>query len=1082
MLRLYTSHRLEALVEQLAEVARTPLRSPLRPEMVVVQSQGMARWLKLELAARHGICANYQFPFPKAFCADVLAANPGERVLLDREVMLWDIMRLLPEMLKRPEFKALKHYLADRTDTRKRFQLASQIANLFDQYLVFRPELVLAWDQGRLSGTDSAPNPDELWQAALWRRLQQERPVAHLAALLGKFKEQVARAEFEARAVPERVCIFGISALPPSYLHVFCELGARVDLHLFLLQPSREYWGLIVNARESERMRKAARQDAAGALHLEAGNRLLASLGTLGRDFLNLVLDAADWDEQTLFSDPPEENLLQNIQADIFHLRDRGRDDCPRLAISETDASLRVHACHSPLREVEVLYDHLLDWFEHDRTLRPRDVLVMTPDIETYAPFIQAVFDWPGEKNPGIPFSVADRGLRSSSQVAQAFLGLLSLPMTRLETSRVLRILEAGPVRARFGLSEPDLDIVRDWVCRTNIRWGQDARQRESLGLPGLPENTWQQGMDRLFAGYAMAGKGEQMFGEVLPFDGVEGGRAEVLGHLAEYLKRLFDLVAQLKERRTIGQWEEVLLAALETFFQPEDASLPDVLFIRSTLRQLAKQAAEAGHVEPVDLAVMLESLNQKLGEDQFGSGFITGGVTFCALKPMRSIPFKVICLIGMNDGDFPRADRRLSFDLMAQKPRPGDRSLRDDDRYLFLETLLSARRRLHISYVGQSIRDNSEVPPSVLVSELLDYVAQAYEVPGRDILKDHVLVRHRLQAFSPAYFTGQDKRLFSYSMENRQAGQRGQAARVVPPSFLDTPLSEPGVEWREVEVSALAGFFCNPAKWLLTRRLGMRLEGKEEALEEVEPFEVGSLENYSIRQELVERALKGEATREALRLMKAAGRLPLGEAGALNFNGLQAAAEEFLERLRPHLGEGYRAPVPVDCRLGEFHLTGEIRRVTASGLLHYRCAGLKAKDRLRLWVEHLVLNAAATGGAGSGAVLVGSDDTLTASPPANAPEVLLELLRLYWRGLRQPLKFFPQTALAYAEAASKRDPLAVARRSWEGNDFSTAPPESDDPYFDLCFHNVDPLDEEFEETALVVFGPLLGGLKEAKS
>jgi exodeoxyribonuclease V gamma subunit len=288
------------------------------------------------------------------------------------------------------------------------------------------------------------------------------------------------------------------------------------------------------------------------------------------------------------------------------------------------------------------------------------------------------------------------------------------------------------------------------------------------------------------------------------------------------------------------------------------------------------------------------------------------------------------------------------------------------------------------------------------------------------------------------------------------------------------------------VEVSALAEFFCNPAKCLVRRRLGLRLEDKEEALEEVEPFEVDSLERYNIQQELVERALKGAAPKEALRLKRAAGRLPLGEAGALSFRGLQAGAEDFLERLRPRLGGGYAAPVPIDYRLGEFHLTGEIRRVTTRGLLHYRCASLKAKDLLRLWVEHLALNVAAAGGPGLSAVLVGGDKTLAASPPANAPELLSGLLELYWKGLTRPLRFFPQTARAYAEAVlaweagrSKQDPAGIARRKWAGDSFDRAPGECEDAYFDLCFHNVDPLDEEFQQTAQAVFGPLLSGLEE---
>jgi exodeoxyribonuclease V gamma subunit len=554
-------------------------------------------------------------------------------------------------------------------------------------------------------------------------------------------------------------------------------------------------------------------------------------------------------------------------------------------------------------------------------------------------------------------------------------------------------------------------------------------------------------------------------------------------------LKRLFDLVASLRERRTIGEWEAILLAALDSFFQPHESQVPETLLIRSTLRALAGKAATAGYVEPVDLAVILEALNQLLEEDRFGSGFITGGVTFCALKPMRSIPFKVIALIGMNDSAFPRTDRHLSFDLMAQKPRLGDRSLRADDRYLFLETLLSARERLHISYVGQSIRDNSEAPPSVLVSELLDYVAQAYELPGHDVVKDHVLVRHRLQAFSPAYFTAHDGRLFSYSAENCRASHCGRTARAVPASFLDVPLSEPDAEWRTVDAGALAEFFCNPARWLVTHRLGLRFEDQDEALEEVEPFAVAPLDGYAIRQDLVDMALKGTSLKDALQLKKASGRLPLGEAGAAHFRGLQADVQGFLEQLRPHFGAGYVDPIPVDYRLGEFRVVGEIRRLTAKGSLHFRCASIKAKDLVRLWVQHLVLNAAFPGGPYSNAMLVGSDKVFEAPPLAQAQEFLAGLLDLYWKGLTRPLKFFPQTAWAYTEAMlkqeagrSRQEPMVVARAKWEGHSFTGAPGECGDPYFDLCFRNVDPLDEEFQQTARAVFEPLLTALTEVEA
>jgi exodeoxyribonuclease V gamma subunit len=1089
---LYMSHRLETLADELAEVLARPMNSPLQPEVIIVQSQGMARWLKLELARRHGVCANYIFPFPKLFCTQTLAAGSTDSdsdLPFDRDTVLWSIMRLLPDMLTQPEFNSLRNYLFDQMDVRKRFQLSAQIANLFDQYLVFRPELILAWDQGKLIFADSEKKQHEIWQAALWRRLRQDTPSQHLAGLWDNFIARAAQPGFKpVGGLPERISIFGISSLPPIYLHFIYALGNHVGVHMFLLQPSKEYWGSIVSVRESERILKALKKgDAAGDdLHLDTGNRLLASMGQLGRDFLNLVLEVGDWEDHSLFPDSDEDTLLHHVQADIFHLRDRGRNDSDKVSITSTDGSLRLHSCHSPLREVEVLYDHLLDWFEKDPHLAPREILVMTPDIDTYAPFIQAVFDSPEEERKRIPFSLADRGARSTSQTVDAYLNLLNLPSTRLEVASLIHILEVKAVRDKFSLAESDLDPIRFWVRNTNIRWGKDAEYREGLGLPRFAENSWQQGMDRLFLGYAMAGGGEKMFNDILPFDDVEGSSAEVLGHFAEYLTRVFDMVSILEQPRRVDEWEAVLTKILDDFFQPDETQAMDALLLRSTLRELTRQAVSAGSEDVVNWGVVLEALNQSLREDRFGSGFISGGMTFCALKPMRSIPFKVICLIGMNDGAFPRSDRHLSFDLIAQKPRLGDRSLRADDRYLFLETLLSARQRLHISYIGQSIRDNSKAPPSVLVSELLDYIAQAFDLSGNDILKDLVVVQHRLQAFSPTYFKSEDPRLFSYSAENCHASHCGQQPRVTPSPFIDKPLAEPEADWRTVDITTLAQFFCHPAKWLLTRRLGLRFDEGDEALEEVEPFIVGSLDGYAMRQELVEMNLKGVGFKDALTLMKASGRLPLGEAGAIYFRQLQTEVQAFLDLLRPHLGEGYNEPIQVNHSIGKFRVYGEIRHLTPTGLLHFRCANIKAKDRLRLWIQQVLLNVAFPDGKHASAVLVGRDEVLKFPLIAGAPAILTDLLELYWQGLTQPLKFFPQTSLAYAESSrnqtseKSRDSISAALTTWEGNSFTKVPGEGADAYFDLCFRSTNPLDQEFEQIARKVFDPQLEALKGA--
>ena len=844
-LHLFLSNRVELLADRLAEVTRIPLSSPLQSEIIVVQSQGMARWLALALAARRGLCANVRFPFPKAFSFEIFKSLPeatGEPTAVEPDTLVWRVLKLLPTLTRTPGFAEVDHYLGDGQDGRKQFQLADRIAWLFDQYLVYRPDWILAWEAGR----------ETHWQAILWRHLASSLKQSHPARLREQFAAHLSTSEWKAAGLPERISIFGISALPPVYLELFAALAQKIDVHLFSLQPSRQYWGDIVSRREAGRILRRQKIPAASAddLHLENGNRLLASMGRMGREFLNLLLEVGDWNETDQFVDPGQENLLSAIQSDVLNLRERARDGELKTVLPPGDDSVQVHSCHSSFREMEVLQDHILHWLESDPELDPRDILVMMPDVESHAPVVEAVFDSPEDEARRIPFSIADRRGHAQSHLVETFLALLKLPGSRLGAATVLSILECPMVRGRFGLAADDLEMIRVWIEEAGIRWGIDAAHRATFDLPGFPENTWRQGLDRLLLGYAMKGDGEQLFENCLPHEDIEGTGAGILGHFLEFAEKLFKLVADLPVERSIDEWVSRLNRVLDDFFLVDEATETEAIAWRGSLFQLGATARLAEYSGKIGLDLVLEALAGPLREERFGAGFLTGGVTFCALKPMRSIPFKIICLLGMNDGAFPRSVGQSGFDLMAGHPRPGDRSSRDDDRYLFLETILSARQKVYLSYAGQSIRDNRAAPPSVLISELLDYIVHEFRFQNDVSIRDQVVRQHRLQAFSEIYFNGQESALFSYSAENSRASQSARQPRR-PPVFFSESLSAPPDTWRAVPLNQLAEFFCHPAKFISTRRLGLILPDGESALLETEPFSIEGLDGYQIRQQL---------------------------------------------------------------------------------------------------------------------------------------------------------------------------------------------------------------------------------------
>jgi len=461
----------------------------------------------------------------------------------------------------------------------------------------------------------------------------------------------------------------------------------------------------------------------------------------------------------------------------------------------------------------------------------------------------------------------------------------------------------------------------------------------------------------------------------------------------------------------------------------------------------------------------------------------MTGGVTFCAMLPMRSIPFKVICLIGMNDTAYPRPEKRLGFDLMAKHPRPGDRSRRKDDRYLFLEAILSAREKFYISYVGQSIQDNSTIPPSVLVSELLDYIETDFEISNKNV-SDQLITQHRLPAFSPEYFKGHEK-LFSYSNQHFQAARKLLEPRQSPTAFISQGLAIPDEQWKAIDVAQLCRCFANPAKFLVTQRLGIFLEEEFSVLDESEPFELEKLDQFLLEQDLMEKQLAGKDLKEFLKVSKAGGALPQGTVGAIHFEKLSRKVERFGDQIRPYLQTAPLAPLAVDFQLDGFKLSGKIDGIYPERLLRYRYAKIRGRDRLHVWIYHLLLNCLQPNDYPRASLLIGlnaasKDDQWEAWQFAsieNSQQLLSRLLEIYWQGLVKPIHFFPESSWEYAariieKNKSDEEATKSARHQWRGSDYGRG--EFEDLYYQLCFSKTDPIDDEFKQLAIEIYKPII--------
>jgi exodeoxyribonuclease V gamma subunit len=1009
-LLIHRSNRLELLAEELASVVGTPLSDPFARECIVVQGPGMERWLAAFLSSRLGVWANPHFPFPRAllelFLEHALGPLPEDAPRFDGPHLVWLIAERLPSLLHDPAFAGVRAYL-NGDDGERLLDLSQKLADCFDQYAIYRPELVLSWEQGA----------EAHFQAKLYRALG--RAVTPLARRILEFQRALAGGFELGPELPERVTLFGISTLPPAFLSMLARIAEQRDVHVFLLAPSAEYWGDLDRSQ-------ASRRDLHG---------FLASLGKISREFAELTVD---YDSADRFEAPHADSMLRALQADMVELRaraKRGEGERP-LPIAERDDSLRIHVCHSIVRELEVLRDQLRMRLERDKTLEPRDVIVFTPDIERYAPAIEAVFAQGDARDARhIPFRIADRRALRASEIAEAFFALLTLLESRFALSDVLDFLHRACVRERFGIAETELDRVQTWLVGAGARWAIDADHRARFEQPRFVENSLRFALDRLLVGYAAADGEQRELFDVLPCSEVEGQSASLLGKLARFLETLFDAAERVRVPRPPAELAQVLSELIARVLSDDDELGIEHHALRGALAELGQEAARAGFTRPVSLASVRRLLEQRIDRGRANVGFLAGGVTFCEPVPMRAIPFRVVCLLGMDDESFPRNVARSSFDLIAEHPKPGDRSLRDDDRQLFLEALLSARDALHISYVGMSAQDGSERPASVLVDQLLRLCDQHFVFADDDntlsfafegAVSSQIRHYHGLHRFDPKYFQrGDHAPFFSYDQAAEQAARAQlSGTRAVAP-FAPSPLPCAG-ERVELALDALTRFFRHPQELFLRDRLGIFFPREIGAIQDREPLALDALDRYKLADDVLRRHDTHEVEQRA-RLLRKQGKLAPGSVGSAQLSAIEQQVRELVDAC-PR--EGAQPERRIALEFERARLTAILRDLEQDARVVRTVGKLNPKRLLSAWIEHLALCAVEP----TPTRLVGRDDKKGARVVSFAPleaeaahARLAELVDLYLLGQRMPLPFFPEASSAFALAVDEDQAQAFA-------------------------------------------------------
>jgi len=1058
-LTILSSNRIETLQSRLTQrIAAEPLDNPFAPEIIVVPTYAMSRWLNLRIAQQQGIAANMYYPQVSEWVWGMAAANLdnlSHRDPYSRGELAWQIFVALPGMLGQSAFLSLRRYLDDDLTGIKRWQLAQRIAASFDRYQTYRPELIRGWSDGT----------DNQWQAKLWRKITAARKEAHRVDIMASIIEHLADENTEIR-LPQRTSLFAMSSLAPAVIELVHALARRCEIFLYQHSPTNQYWADLVTEKTKVKQRL---QNPADAEYLDTGNSLLASWGRQGQAMQDLLLDLGPVtgceSEHNLL--PGTASTLQCLQTSLFNLE-------PPPAEAAVDDSVSVQICHSPMRECQVLYNHLLKLLDRHPDLSTEDILVMVPEISRYAPYIEAVFQHDASnRRPNLAWNISDISIRDGHPLVKTFLLLLKLPGSRFTRSEVLAFLECAEIRKRFGIDELMLKHIYRLVESGQVRWGIDADQRRALGLPAVHENTWQQAWDRFFAGYAMTDDG--LWSGISPITEVDTEAGIAISQFRHLFERLTSWHENLAKTASGKVWQRRLHQLVDEFFTPW-VSTDDLLL---PLRNAISELGQSGSTE-LSPALVGYWMEKQLEVNQQPGRLYSGGITFCGMQPMRNIPFQVICVLGMQDNAFPRRDYPSEFDLMHRAWRPGDPLTGDEDRYLMLETLLCARRYLYFSYCGRSLKDNSECQPSVLLRELLDYIDTCFKTDDNGRSASEQITRvHPMQAFSPRNFEpdacGYDQYWYDTSRylgssENLDQSQAWQQQAIT--STLDSAPT--------INLDILKRFFGHPIRFFFSSRLGIGMPA-DHGSDDEESFSLQGLQKWELASRIADDCLAGRQS--DAEKFSAQGLLPHGSAATGEWLAVRSEYQALFDQLQ-HFRDTQPVTRSVECELTPgLTLFGEVGSCYPGiGLMHFTASKtVKSRSVMSLWLDHLALSATEQLAPPECSQLltpVAKGLRFEAVDAASARKILAGYVALFRQGQAFPLPVFPDTSYTWASHADPDTAMNRALACWHGSQYRNAPPgECEDAFIRLALQQnpARPLDDPlFKDCARQIYLPAI--------
>ncbi|ANZ22646.1 exodeoxyribonuclease V subunit gamma [Buchnera aphidicola (Diuraphis noxia)] len=936
MFIIFRSNKINILLSKVCQIIqKKPLSNIFEKEIFIHDSKILFKYLNIFISNNIGISANFKFYRPHDFIWKVFQSILYKNNLKNtctQSIITWNIMNVLNK-------KNFCEHIKTKDNAYKKFKFSYLMATIFHQYLIYRPNWINEWEQNK---NTCLINEDEIWQVKLWKEIinhskKNNQSGYHFVNLFNYFQSLKNHNKIKKNVLPNRIFIISSFTLTPSYIKILKIISKYTNIYFLYITPFKTnifYPNTIKNGNLSHKKK-------------HPNNTILSLWRKYEEYYIIKLMHSKKIKITNFFKNEANKNinLLNNIKKNFLKFDCLNLKNIKKKSFLKIDNSISINICDNKYNEIQILHDTLLLHFNKNKNLKLDNIVVICDSIDDYMSSIHAIFEAKNE-NENLPFFISTKVSKKEEKIFLFFNKILNLSYSRFENEEILEFLNIPEIANHFNISEDDINILYHWIQEANIRWGINSKHKKSLSLPEHNANTWEWGIEKLLLSYA-TNTTENVWNDVVSCSVINTSRADLIGKLIIFINVLKKWKKKISKSQYLSCWRSLFREFINDFFYKKTNK--PVQNLHKSWIKMIDDISYSNYTQKISIKILKKHFNCTIKRTY--QKFLPGVINFCHPSDICYIPFEIICIIGSDYKSTLKNNKPNSFiNILNKYPLIGDLNFYEQYCYLFLQNISCAQKYLYISYVGTSIKDESKTSSSILIEQLLDYIAFNF-FPKHDYnlnIKDNKkrIINLLCKNYKKEYFYKKEniKNTLDNSIKNKIKTNNNKTYNI---KLFKNNISN------KIHLKDLIFFWKNPIRYFFNHSLKIKFRFQKEKINNTEPFCVSQIESFKIKEMLLTNIINQKDTEKILKIYILSGKLPYGFFGENIFKKIKKDMESIAKSVIKH--KSVTKEKKINFILKKFQIHGILYNVQSTGLIRWQPNTISYSDRIALWIEHLM-------------------------------------------------------------------------------------------------------------------------------